>query len=264
MIQDNIFYFNGYRKELIDFRTCPKNASTSIKEIYIKFLPLAEQDKYLNYRKTRAHEPLNWRQRLIWFYADQFDMPFRKNSVRFAIRRDPIDRFKSAVEMLQAQSKNYKVDPDINVEGFDKSYKGYSSVKEVLDKLELNEIVNAHFWTQTYYMGHPSQYDYVYDISEMNSCLVHLNNFLSPINRELDKYPMRMMMSNNSSDEDLAKIESEEHNHKKRMATHADFVKISEEEKITRHMTSMDYARVRRLYKVDYENGWGIPANVYR
>lgn len=264
MYRDNVFYFNGHKKELIDFRTCPKNASTSIKELYIKSLNQVERDKYLTYRKTRAHEPLNWRQRLIWFYADQFDMPFRKNSIRFAIRRDPIDRFKSAVEMLQSQSKIEKVDPEINVDGFDKSYKGYSSVKEVLDKLESNEIVNVHFWTQTYYMGHPSQYDYVYDISEMNACLVHLDNFISPIDHQLDKYPMHLQMSNNSSDEDLAKIESEEFNHKLRLNTHDNFMKISEEEKITRQMTSMDYARVRRLYKIDYDNGWGIPANVYR
>jgi len=264
MYRDNVFYFNGYRKELIDFRTCPKNASTTIKELYIKSLHPEELYNYENYRKTRAHEPLNWRQRLIWFYADQFNMPFRKNSIRFAIRRNPIDRFKSAVEMLQAQSKIKKIDPDINVDGFDKSYKGYSSVKEVLDKLELNEIVNAHFWTQTYYMGHPSQYDYVYDISEMSACLVHLDNFISPIDHQLDKYPMHLMMSNNSSDEDLAKIESEEHNLKSRIHVHDNFIKISEEEKITRHMTSMDYARVRRLYKIDYDNGWGIPANVYR
>jgi len=264
MYRDNIFYFNGYRKEFIDFRTCPKNGSTSIKELYLKTLSPKELYNYENYVKTSTHEPLNWRQRLIWFYADQFDMPFRKNSIRFAIRRDPLDRFKSAVEMLQAQSKIAKVDPDINVDGFDKSYKGYSSVKEVLDKLESNEIVNAHFWTQTYYMGHPSQYDYVYDISEMGACLTHVTNFVSLRDLQLDKYPIHLLMSNNSSDEDLAKVKSEEYNFKKRMGTHFDFVKISEEEKITRHMTSMDYARVRKLYKIDYENGWGIPANVYR
>ena len=91
---DNILYL----PEGIDLRICPKNGFTSIKGFHQQVLRVVSpqntmaQEQY-QFKHVRGG-PSSWRQLQVLKYGNQFDIPFRFDSVRFAIKRDPIERFK--------------------------------------------------------------------------------------------------------------------------------------------------------------------------
>jgi len=151
---DNVLYFPNN----VDVRLCPKNAMSTLKEV---FRIHKGHDQYVgrSYRYKRVKEQ-----------GDQFDLPFRKNSFRIAVRRDPVDRFKSACEyILQNRADHIKMGrgndlPEISVE-----------LEEVISKIEEGTLKNNHFYTQSWYMGKPSDYDMVVHIDEMPRLLAFLN-----------------------------------------------------------------------------------------
>jgi hypothetical protein len=118
----NIFYF----PKNVDVRTCPKNGMTTLKHvwqntfkhymrsnntlsfnIFDDYNELMIQDRD-NTKKFRGE--MTARDMLVIRHANMFDTPYRKGSFRIAVRRDPVERFKSAVEMLQVE---YSDDLDI-------------------------------------------------------------------------------------------------------------------------------------------------------
>jgi len=145
---DNVLYFPNN----IDVRICPKNGMSTLKEA-------------LRRAKGESHVR-GWKQRhySVSTKGDQFDLPFRKGSYRIAVRRDPIDRFKSACEFIQSARafyiKNGRSLPDISLK-----------IDEVIDGMESGDVKNSHFYTQSWYMGHPDDYDMVYHIDEMPKLL---------------------------------------------------------------------------------------------
>jgi len=145
---DNILYWPNN----IDIRICPKNGMSTLKEALRR--TLGQHD-------THGHE---YRNKLVNRFADQFDIPFRKGSYRIAIRRDPIDRFRSACEFIQQKRawfiQNGKYLPDISLD-----------IDEVIDSLESGNLKNNHFYTQTWYMGKLGDYDMVYHINELPKLL---------------------------------------------------------------------------------------------
>ena len=145
---DNILYWPNN----IDIRMCPKNGMSTLKEALRRALD-QEHSQGLEYRNA-----------LVKRLGDQFDIPFRTGSVRIAIRRDPIDRFKSACEFIQ-QKRSWFIQhgkelPNISMQ-----------IGEVIDSLENQTLRNNHFYTQTWYMGVPEDYDMVFHISEMGKLL---------------------------------------------------------------------------------------------
>jgi hypothetical protein len=136
----------------IDIRICPKNGMSTLKEAL---------RRALNQPYSQGHE---YRNKLVNRFADQFDIPYRKGSYRIAVRRDPIDRFKSACEFIQQQRawfiQNGKSLPDISLD-----------IDEVIDSLENGKIKNNHFYPQTHYMGQLNDYDMVYHINELPKLL---------------------------------------------------------------------------------------------
>ena len=145
---DNILYWPNN----IDIRMCPKNGMSTLKEAL---------RRTLDQQHTHGIE---YRSKLVRREGDQFDIPFRSGSVRIAVRRDPIDRFKSACEFIQQKRswfiQNGKDLPDISMQ-----------IGEVIDSLENKTLRNNHFYTQTWYMGVPEDYDMVFHISEMDKLL---------------------------------------------------------------------------------------------
>ena len=151
--EDNILYFPNN----IDVRMCPKNGMSTLKEAY---------------RRVKGHpttESLESRIEKVSSSCDMFDIPFRKGSYRIAVRRDPIDRFKSACEFIMDARSYYikegKFLPDIALE-----------LDQVIDDLEQGKYRDNHFYTQTYYMGLPQEYDMVYHIDELPKLLAFLQD----------------------------------------------------------------------------------------
>lgn len=145
---DNILYWPNN----IDIRMCPKNGMSTLKEALRRALD------------QEHSQGMEYRTKLVRREGDQFDIPFRSGSVRIAIRRDPIDRFKSACEFIQQKRswfiQNGKVLPNISMQ-----------IGEVIDSLENKTLRNNHFYTQSWYMGVPEDYDMVFHISEMDKLL---------------------------------------------------------------------------------------------
>lgn len=248
---DNIFYLPGN----IDIRLCPKNGYTSTKAFFIRLMHILENKDYekymVDYNPETRKAPQSWRQLQVWQRGDQFNIPFRRNSVKFAVKRDPFDRFKSCVEMLQLQALSPKIEPQQNVEGMNRDYKYYHSVSKLLDDLEAGNVLNMHFWTQTYYLGDKNQYDYIYDLKDYEEFLKHALSFYN-ITYRRDLYYFRRNISNNVDEE----IVQEEKKLGGSIHYQYDFQRANKKDLITEKMTPHDYARIRKLYKIDFDNGW--------
>ena len=151
--EDNILYFPNN----IDVRMCPKNGMSTLKEAYRRVKDL------------RTDESLSSRVNNVSMKCDMFDIPFRKGSYRIAVRRDPIDRFKSACEFIMDARSYYikegKFLPEIGLE-----------LDQVIDDLEQGKYRDNHFYTQTYYMGIPQDFDMVYHIDELPKLLAFLQD----------------------------------------------------------------------------------------
>lgn len=251
---DNIYYF----PENIDVRSCPKNASASVKQFHIELVHAINprttlmQDMKDSNREKHSGGITSYRWKEVLKQADYFDLPFRKESIRFALKRDPIERFKSVVEMLQAAELFAEQNEVPRTELYppDKQYRLYASVTELLNDLEDGKVTEAHFWTQTYYLGDKKLYDYIYDVddfAQFQRQVLWLNN----IEWDQRRWYIHVNISDNTSKDRLEKIKETKH---RRFST----VKRYGENKnfITHKMTAKDFHRVKKLYQIDYDNGW--------
>jgi len=198
---DNVLYFPNN----IDVRLCPKNGMSSIKEV---FRIHKQHDQYVgrSYRYEKVQK-----------FSDQFDLPFRKNSFRIAVRRDPLDRFKSACEyIMRERVEHLKLGrndlPDIS-----------SDIEKVITDIECGDIKNNHFYTQTWYMGKPEDYDMVVHISELNKLIIFLNEAC-----ELKIPADRLDIKHN----------------------------VSKLKLYNDGLTRIQELRVKKLFEKDYKNGW--------
>lgn len=263
---DNVYYFPGN----IDVRVCPKNGNSSVKQFYINIIRTCYPDRdlktefnfYANLNKNpkTKKDMMTWRQRQVLDYGDQFDLPFRKNSIRITIKRNPIERFKSAVEMLQLDAKWNKIPIESSIDGIKKEYRYFNSVSDLLNDIENNNVVNIHFWTQSYFLEDKNRYDHIYDLEdfvEFQRHVLFMNNI-----KWSDRWYIHQNISNNSDEKRIKELR-EKTQSKFIMASrpgigpdqsYFDFEK--KESLITRKMNADDYKRIKRLYKIDYDNGW--------
>lgn len=150
---NNVLYFPNN----IDVRICPKNGMSTLKEAHRKALNMTK-DAMTDYRNEHVRK-----------FSDFTDIPFRKNSFRVAVRRDPIDRFKSACEYIQYNRIKFlrkgRVLPKIALE-----------VNQVISDLGDGVYRDSHFYSQTYYMGTPAQYDMIVHIDELPKLLTFLQD----------------------------------------------------------------------------------------
>lgn len=199
---DNVLYFPNN----VDVRLCPKNGMSSIKELFRL------------YKKHDSYVGRSYRYDYVKREGDQLDLPFRSNSFRIAVRRDPIDRFKSACEYIMANRAEHIAQgrihdlPEIS-----------NQLDEVISSIETGDVKNNHFYTQTWYMGRPEDYDMVVHISEIDKLITFLNEAC-----EL------------GFTENISKI----HENKSKLKIYNDAV------------TSLQMKRIRKLYAKDYKNGW--------
>lgn len=200
---DNVLYFPNN----IDVRMCPKNGMSTLKEAYRRSCDPRPNNISIEYRQAEVSK-----------HASSFDKPFRKGSFRVAVRRDPIDRFKSACEYIQAQRAyfirkgRFEDLPDLSL-----------VMQEVIDSIESETIKNNHFYTQTHYLGHPSDYDMVVHIDELPKLL----GFLEEACNIPNEYGIMDIFENKS---------------KTKLYNDA--------------LTVEQVAQLKRLYMKDYKNGW--------
>jgi hypothetical protein len=241
-LDDNIWYLPNN----IDIRSCPKNGMSSIKSFYYKAQRLASKEDHVKLHREFSSikgGPSNFREARAWDLADMYDYPFRKNSIRFAVKRDPVERFKSAVEYLQnRKSFETKCARDYK--------KPYDNISDLLDDLENQRVFEIHLLPQSHFMEVTSRYTFIYDITELSSMFKHISlslglkwsSGLNPYNN----------ISANTSTEELETIQKRFSTDKKNINN---LSKIRRE-KITDDLTEIDIQRIKSLYKIDYDNGW--------
>ena len=199
---DNILYFPNN----VDIRLCPKNGMSTLKEL---FRIHKGHNEYVgrNYRYNKVKE-----------MGNQFEIPFRKGSYRIAVRRDPVDRFRSACEYLLSNQAEY-----IRQGRLDDIPLLDEEMDKVLDKIEAGTTKNNHFYTQSWYMGKPDDYDIVVHIDELSKLLVFINE---------------------SSDLGLSSEQVKIHDNKTKMKMYNSI------------LTDKQRYRIKQLYVIDYMNGW--------
>lgn len=199
---DNVIYFPNN----VDVRLCPKNGMSTLKELQRL------------YRGVDNHVGRVDRLTKVRTHGDQFDIPFRKGSFRIAVRRDPVDRFLSACEYIVANQAKHIAQGRI-----DELPTLSHEMEEVITSIENGIIKNNHFYTQSWYMGKPEDYDMI----------VHIN--------ELDRL---LRFINISSDLGFTKDETSIHDNKTVLKMYNSYVSDSQRD------------RIKELYKKDYLNGW--------
>jgi len=206
---DNVLYFG----KNIDVRICPKNAMSTMKKAIRIFH--GKDGKDIRDSEGRQVGNYKWRHYHSRKYSDQFDMPFRKNSLRIAIRRDPVDRFRSACEFIQRKreyfiSKGRQL-PELSLQ-----------IDDVLNDLEKGTLKNNHFYTQSWYMGHVSDYDMVFHIDETYKALAFLKNSCNIEHGDFEKLAVNRTRSKLYNDA----------------------------------LSPEQTDRIRELYNKDFKNGW--------
>lgn len=170
---DNILYFN----DDIDIRLCLKNAYTTLRYAWCA---CGGDIEYIlsNPRNISSPSALDRYVRAMR-HQDIWDQPFRRGSYRIAVKRDPVQRFISTVSYLDS------VKVEANFLNHKKSYIDLTSVNRddidfVLDAFDQQTLRDEHFFSQSYFMGHPDQYDKVYDITEVHELLSWLTKKCKP------------------------------------------------------------------------------------
>lgn len=243
--RDNIYYF----PKNIDVRSCPKNASLSLRSFHTNVMKYVHEEDEVSFFGMNEFILSKWKK--VLSNADFFDIPFRKKSIRFALKRDPIDRFKSAVEMLQASTLfDNMSDVDKMIYPEEKYYRHYDSVTTLLNDLEDNVFVDVHFLPQTYYLDGKNKYDFIYDVKEFAKFQKHIL-LLNDISWSEKKWSLRLNVSNNTSKNELERLQQSDNGFIESVQNYD-----IEQNYITHNITVDDLRRIKNLYQIDYDNGW--------
>jgi hypothetical protein len=210
---DNILYFNND----IDVRLCLKNAYTTLRAVWLScYDPDYYTGKYKKITAPTAYDRYHWAMQK----QDLWDQPFRRGSYRIAVKRDPVQRFISAVSYLDTVRLEPRYDNN------KKSYIDLTNVKKddidsVLDAFDKQTLRDEHFFSQSYFMGHPNDYDKVYDITELPELLSWVAKKCKP------KKPIEKLWENKTKNTSN-RIE----------------------------LTDKQTMRIIKMYAKDYANGW--------
>ena len=229
VVYKNIFYFPN----LVDVRTAAKCGSANFKELYRHGKLHWKKEGQENNLPLQFHGPLHVR-----LMGNVVDVPFRKGSTRFAIKRDPVKRFLSAVDYIEQSMLEFRPNtrdiknPDMQIRKNKhlknpKHYpiKGFRSLEDAITAMEANRLYDVHFFSQTSYYGNINQYDYVYDLVDFSKAMSHITSLIG--------------------DENLPNRDVWSHSHKNKS-----------KKKLSLELTDELAERIKTLYQIDYDNGW--------
>jgi len=193
---DNVLYFPNN----IDVRICPKNGMTTIKWALLYVLRLdydassaaSVEDKF----EAQLCGTKGWRVREIKEHGYQPDLPFRQESLRVAISRDPIERFLSACEYIKTEytksSNMLTSSGTLDKESLEALGKMSDlddlpdNLDDIIDGVWSGDIHNSHFYTQTHFYGNRGQYDEIFQMQDFAEFLEWLRKKTGS-NRKIDK-----------------------------------------------------------------------------
>lgn len=177
--RDNVLYFNNN----IDVRLCPKNGISTLKWAlwHTYDMDISKNRVFAGRCGTKNHRIEEIRK-----HGLSEELPFRANSTRICVVRDPIERFMSAAEYLKLQwvaNASILEGSDLNHEDKTQAYTAMSeidilpdNIDEVIEGVHTGEIDNSHFWLQSYYLGNRSQYDHIFKFSQFGQFMTWLQN----------------------------------------------------------------------------------------
>ena len=220
---DNVLYFNND----IDVRLASKNGHQTLICFYLAYLNDSSNIYVANdfnfdgsfFDLTHRLNQYNRSGVRVLREGSFVDFPFRKNSYRIAIKRDPVDRFLSAFNHLKVIQKDDRIRK--NTWG-ELQNKYYNSIDDIISCLEDNILFDAHFLSQTVWLGSSKDYSKLYYSKDIQQLLLFLHS------KVRSKVPI----------EDINNIK----------------INVSRYEKTT--LTYNQKSRIMKLYEDDYENGW--------
>lgn len=189
----NIIYFPNN----IDIRLCPKNATVSLKTAW--YFTTQPRSEYLR-PNGDFNCPLgqNYRQQKVEELSSYRNFPFRKDSIKIAIKRDPVERFLSAACYYTSQQNLYN-NHLYSKRHYDQNFaktkrelpiypkEEFKSINHIIEALESGIIKDTHFYSQSFYLGHPDDYDYVFNINNLSPLWNFLSDNCNPRNKLTSK-----------------------------------------------------------------------------
>lgn len=140
--QHNIRSYKSVKVGPIDFYLCPKCGTNTIK--YASYLYNGGK-KLVSDIRDSSYDILRNNRGEIDYSLE------RKDAIRIAVKRDPVERFQSALLWY-----NYKYSQNVAVE----------------DVFKYN-IADPHFYSQTQFYKEPDRYDHIIEISEITD-IIHM------------------------------------------------------------------------------------------
>lgn len=224
--RDNVLYFGNN----IDVRLCPKNGISTLKwALWHTYGLEVSDDPVLAGRcGTKNH-----RVEQIKKFGYSSEYPYRKDSRRVTVVRDPVNRFLSAAEYLKLQwiqHASLLEGSTLTLKEKEEVYGSLSdldqlpdSIDEVIEQVKWGEISNSHFWTQATFLGSRGQYNDIWAMSDFP-------HFMSWLNRNCGaKKPIHRIHANKTSG-----------------LYYGD----------SKDLTKDQLQRIMKIYEEDYDYGW--------
>lgn len=175
--KSNVLYFG----DKVDFRLTPKNVSTTVKIMWSSYsgLPWTEQSK--SPHRYHPHMMSNIKRRRIAVKENDGRI-FRPNTLKFAIKRDPLERWLSAVNWTITAYRKVReygeMWSELDVEWKTWDINRIARLHRDTGIENIQSVAPDEFVSQYYCNDKVSDYDYVFDVKQFRECHKTLENIL--------------------------------------------------------------------------------------
>ena len=181
-----MFALKNSSDELLVFYDVPKNASTTIKKLFIDHLEMGDQfsfygEEYIdpetgkrvsNLEKSAEYKKQTGSKKNKDFHDFAENRPFSTVGAdikckKICVVRKPMERFISCYNHLVIVNKEFDATPD-----------------QILDSIIDGSMRNNHFFPQTFFLGTDSDYyDHIYNVKQLDILEREMNKFFGKKNK---------------------------------------------------------------------------------
>lgn len=181
-----MFALKNSSDELLVFYDVPKNASTTIKKLFIDHLEMSDQfdfygeeyidpdtgERVTNFEASAEYKTQKGTKKNKDFHDFAQNRPFSTvgsevECKKVCIVRKPMERFISCYNHLVVINKEFDATPD-----------------EILDRVIDGSITNNHFFPQTFFLGkNADYYDKIYNTKQLDIFEKDMNSFFGKSNK---------------------------------------------------------------------------------
>jgi hypothetical protein len=181
-----MFALKNSSDELLVFYDVPKNASTTIKKLFIDHLEMGDQfsfygEEYIdpetgkrvsNLEKSAEYKKQTGSKKNKDFHDFAENRPFSTVGAdikckKICVVRKPMERFISCYNHLVIVNKEFDATPD-----------------QILDSIIDGSMRNNHFFPQTFFLGtDPDYYDHIYNVKQLDILEREMNKFFGKKNK---------------------------------------------------------------------------------